>query len=386
MNHGEVTGWSLASGQLLRWCWRDGRFTRITSVTEPGDAGPLWVAPALCDLQINGYAGVDFQRDGVGEDDLLRAAVGLREAGCASFLLTLITDEWPRLLGRLRNLRRLRAVSPELQRAIVGWHVEGPFLSAEPGYRGAHDPLVMCDPTPAHVRELRAAAGEDPVLLTLDPARRGALAAIAEAVGLGMKVSLGHTNASSVVLKQALAAGATGFTHLGNGCPRELDRQDNILWRVLDLEGINVSLICDGIHVAPELFRLIHRVRAGRQIYYTTDAMSAAGSPPGRYRLGRLELEVGGDGVVRLPGTGNFAGSALRPDCGVARAAAMLAEPWREAWARLSLAPRRFLGLPDPLVVGQPATFCLLDESAACWRMVVEGEWMAPRLLDAGAS
>jgi N-acetylglucosamine-6-phosphate deacetylase len=301
------------------------------------------------DPQINGFAGVDFQRDGVTPAELVQAVQGLRTAGCRRFLLTLITDRWESLLTRLRHLRRLRAGSVQLRHAIAGWHLEGPFLSEKPGFHGAHDPTLMLDPTPAHIRDLREAAGDDLLLLTLAPERAGGIEAIELAVSLGVKVSLGHTDASAAILREAVSAGATGFTHLGNACPQQLDRHDNILWRVLDTAGLTVSLIPDQRHVSPALFRLIHRALPSDRIVYTTDAMAAAGASPGRYMLGRLELEVGEDRIVRQPGRTNFAGSALTPGEAVLNAATMLGVPWQETWSRMALNPARWLGLPvDP--------------------------------------
>ncbi len=359
MNDGEICARDFATRQPVRLRWQNGIITHTEPITSL-PAQDLWIAPPLFDLQVNGYGGIDFQRDGLTLDDLLSATRQLRTAGCARILVTLITDEWSSLTARLRHLRTLRSQSDELQSAIVGWHIEGPFLSAEPGFCGAHDPTVMLDPTAKHIRELRAITGTDPLLLTLAPERPGALEAIALAVSLGMKVSLGHTNASAEILRRAVEAGATGFTHLGNACPRELDRHDNIIWRVLDTPGLTVSLIPDGIHVSPALFRLVHRVLDPTWIYYTTDAMTAAGAPPGRYILGRLELEVGADQIVRQPGKTNFAGSALRPIDGNFRAAEMLNCPWQEVWERFSQTSAKFMGLQWGLDVGQPATFCVL--------------------------
>src|SRR5262249_23196398 len=153
------------------------------------------IAPGLFDLQINGYAGVDFQQDHVTLDQLLHAVRSLRSAGCPRFLLALITDEWTHLVARLSRLRSLRNRSDELKAAIAGWHIEGPFLSAEPGFHGAHNPTWMRDPAPELLHELRAAAGNDPVLLTIAPERAGALRAIEVAVSHGISVSLGHTDA-----------------------------------------------------------------------------------------------------------------------------------------------------------------------------------------------
>ena len=360
---GEVMARHYATGQPIRLEWKEGCISRIGLAPDGPD--DLWIAPALVDVQINGYGGVDFQQDNLSEEDLLSAGRQLRNDGCATWLLTLITDDWARLMARLRHLRKLRARSAELRSAIAGWHIEGPFLSAEPGFRGAHNPDVMCDPKPEHIRELREITENDPVLLTLAP-ERAAIACISLACSLGIKVSLGHTNASQEVLMQAVRAGATGFTHLGNGCPRELDRQDNILWRALEIPELTVSLIVDGVHVSPALFRLFHHVLRPESIFYTTDAMAAAGAPPGKYKIGRLELEVGEDQIVRLPGTRNFAGSALRPIDGVLRAAQMLGRPWQEVWPRFTAAPGRFMGLTaGELTVGAPARFCLLEEKKA---------------------
>ena len=383
-----------ATGRPVRVTWHEGTITALEETAEPPPK-EIWLAPPLVDLQINGYGGVDFQRDDVTLEELHQATSALRRDGCAHFLLTLITDEWPRLLARLKRFRKLRTRSEKLQKAIIGWHIEGPFLSEQPGFHGAHRPALMCDPTPQHMEELRAATGDDRVLLTMAPERHGALEAIAHATKLEMRVSLGHTDARAEILRQAVVAGATGFTHLANGCPRELDRHDNILWRVCETPGLTVSFIPDGHHVSPAPFRLLHRLlnqrAAGLQpageaflggefqelvsavpnfrplpvanwqhVYYTTDAMAAAGAGPGRYRLGPVEVEVGADQIVRQPGQTNFAGSALTPIAGVFRAAKMLNCPWQECWRTFSEAPAQFMGLENELRVGTKS-FCVFD-------------------------
>ena len=360
MSEGEIIARDFATGEPTRLRWRNGVITESAAATEaPKD---LWVAPGLVDLQINGFGGVDFQQDHLTAGDLLKATRALRAAGCTRFLLTLITDEWPKLTARLRHLRNVRAQSEELTTAIAGWHIEGPFLSSEPGFHGAHDPALMLRPTTKHIRELREITGDDPLLLTVAPERDGVLEAIASATKLGIKVSLGHTNASAEELALAVKVGATMFTHLGNGCPRELDRHDNILWRVFETPGLTAGLIPDRIHVSAPLFRLIHKAM-GDSVYYTTDAMAAAGGQPGLYSIGKLEVEVGADEIVRQPGKTNFAGSALRPVDGVFRAAEMLGCPWQEAWKRSAVVPAKLMGLPCGLEVGQPANFCVLRET-----------------------
>ena len=355
-----ICAWHYATRAPVRLRWQRGKITSLEAAKhEPPRS--LWLAPPLVDLQINGFGGIDFQQGDLSVADLLTATRKLRAGGCLRFLLTLITNDWPKIMARLRHLRGLREQSPELQGAIAGWHIEGPFLSAESGYCGAHDPALMRDPTPKQVHELRDVTGDDPLLITIAPERRNAIAVISLAASLGIRVSLGHTNAPRETLVQAVEAGASSFTHLGNACPQALDRHDNILWRVFETPRLKVSLIPDAMHVSPALFRLIHRVIHADSIYYVSDAMAAAGSPPGRYKLGPLEVEVGEDKLVRYPGRSNFAGSALEPFDGVFRAAQMLPCDWQEAWSRFSDIPARLIGLPAGLEVGGNADFCLVE-------------------------
>jgi N-acetylglucosamine-6-phosphate deacetylase len=363
MNSGELCARLVPTGVPVQVRWTDGLLSKIASVPDEV-AESRWVAPSLLDLQINGFAGVDFQQDELSESDLLRAVAGLRAAGCVRFLFTVTTDAWDTMMARFCRARALRVASPALTAAIAGWHFEGPFLSSESGFCGAHNPDRMLDPTVEHIRELRSLTGTDPVLVTLAPERKGALEAISLAVVLGMHVSLGHTNASAERLQQAVRAGASGFTHFGNACPQQLDRHDNILWRVLDTTGLTLSLIPDGIHVSPPLLRTVHRLVPDRGLYYTTDAVAPAGAPPGTYTVGEHRVAVGPDQIVRQPGCTSYAGSALEPIEGVCRAAAMLRRPWQSIWDLLSSNPARFMGWPQPLAIGQPANLCLLRVSS----------------------
>jgi len=376
MNEGKINAHYFGSGLPVRLRWRDGKIIRMESAP---DAPPnLWVAPTLFDLQINGYGGVDFHRTEWTTDELLSAARKLYIAGCTQYFATFITNRWPVMMAQLTAMKKMRAENAELQQAIAGWHIEGPFLSDQPGFCGAHNPAYMSDPQLEQIRELRELSGSDPVLLTLAPERKGAIEAIALATSLGIKVSLGHTNASAAQLADAVKAGATLFTHLGNGCPQQLDRHDNILWRVFETRGLTAGLIPDLNHVSPALFRIIHRQLGSEQIYYTTDAVSPAGAPPGEYKVGEMTLNVGSDQIVRQPGRTNFAGSALRPIDGVMRAAKALGCPWQDVWPRFSRIPRQLMGIAgelshasgavtSTLVLsgGGPANFCLLQTDDA---------------------
>lgn len=346
------------TGRSARLTCQDGRIAALVPLPT-GVAGLPVLLPPLVDIQVNGYRGVDFQRDDCTAAELERAAEGLAMAACGRFLLTLITNRWEIMLARLRHYQSLRAASPRLRRRLAGWHLEGPFMSPKPGFHGAHPPEHMIAPSAAKLRELKAIVGDEPTLLTMAPEWPEAPAAIREARALGFHVWLGHTDATVEQINAAIEAGAEGFTHLGNGCPGEMHRHDNIIFRVMDEPRLRASLIADRIHVSPVLFRILHQVLGPARICYTTDAMAAAGAGPGTYDLAGMKVEVGADGIVRQPGKSNYAGSSLAPIEGIRRAAAMLRQTPLDVWPFFSTQPADFVGLPPALVVGAPADFCL---------------------------
>ncbi|MBT5926803.1 MAG: N-acetylglucosamine-6-phosphate deacetylase, partial [Verrucomicrobia bacterium] len=283
-----ITGRHWQTGDWIRVEFDKKQIVRVEP-HEPEKTDEQWLAPGLLDLQINGYAGIDFQQPKISGEDLVTACKALTRDGCPRFFLTLITSPWTDMMRRLKHIKALRDSDPYLCDSIVGWHIEGPFLSDEPGYCGAHDVSSMEDPTPEKIRELRAITVADPTLLTMAPERNASIPVINEAKKLGICVSLGHTNADGATLLRAANAGASGFTHLGNACPQQLDRHDNLVFRALDSGDSVTGIIPDGIHVSPTLFRLFHKLIPNDHIYYTSDAMSAAGAVPGRYKIGSIE-------------------------------------------------------------------------------------------------
>jgi N-acetylglucosamine-6-phosphate deacetylase len=237
--------------------------------------------PGLFDFQVNGFAGVDFQSDALTATALRRAVDALAADGGSGIFLTLITAREDALCTRFRRIEEMRASDPVIARMVPGYHLEGPWLRAEPGYCGAHPLELMCAPTIAAFDKLQSAAGGRIKLVTLAPEWPGSADFISHLTQQGVHVSIGHSNASDVEIDAAIRAGAR--------------------------------------FVLQNLFRAKPRDR----VLFTTDAMSAAGAPPGRYALGTLEVAVGADGIVRGP-NGGFAGSSLTPQQGVKRIASFL--------------------------------------------------------------
>lgn len=303
-----------------------------------GTASSYLVGPALFDPQVNGYAGIDFQDPNVTAEGLEHAAEALRHDGCPHMLLTLVTATPAATLDQVRRIASFIAQSPHLASAILGFHLEGPFISADQAYAGAHPAELTLDPQWRLFARWQKAAGGRVRLVTLAPERDGALEFITQAARSGVAVSLGHTNAGSERLWAAAAAGASLFTHLGNGCPGMLARHDNIIQRALAVTDLQVLVIGDGIHVPPPALANLLRALGPARAVFTTDAMAAAGSPPGRYHIGGLAVVVGADRVVRNPSGAGLAGSALRPIDGLYNAirfGGLGADASWRAWTRL---------------------------------------------------
>ena len=307
------------------------------------------LAPALFDLQINGYAGVDFQDPELTENHLHNALDALQATGTRRLLLTLITDQLDALENKFRRLEKMRARSPFIAEMVCGYHLEGPWLSPEEGYRGAHPGELMCAPDLAAFKRLQEAAGGNIRLLTVAPEWPGSAEFIAAVASPRVIISLGHTNASEAQIDDAIRAGATMVTHLGNGCPVTLPRHDNVIQRLLARDELIACLIPDGAHIPPYALRNFFRAKPPGKVLLTTDAMAAAGAAPGRYRIGRLEVESR-DGVVRAPGSANLAGSCLTPAQGVANAARWLGIPVSEARAMFSKRVAEVFGIDLPMI------------------------------------
>ena len=264
------------------------------------------------DLQVNGYAGVDFNAPDLSHEEIRRACVALQRDGVAMVLATIITDEIGLMTDRLRRIARACACDELVAQVIVGLHVEGPFISPVDGYRGAH-PSRAVQAGSVEIAERLLDAGEGRVrLVTLAPECDPGLSVTRYLMEAGVRVAAGHTDASLGTLHAACDAGLSLFTHLGNGCPTLLPRHDNIVQRALALrDRLWLCFIADGAHVPFFALRnYLSLVGTGRAIV-VTDAMAAAGMGPGRFRLGQMEVEVGDDRVARQPGSLLLAGSAL---------------------------------------------------------------------------
>ncbi|HEV2295049.1 MAG TPA: hypothetical protein VGR35_14435 [Tepidisphaeraceae bacterium] len=268
--------------------------------------------PAFFDLQVNGYGGVDFNHDDLTAEQLHRACERLEADGVAGILATVITDDLQRMARRLSNLVRLREADPLAKRMIAGLHIEGPFISPMQGYRGAH-PADAIRPADADEMQLLLDAGAGLTrLVTLAPEQDAGAKVTKLLAAQDVRVSAGHTDASIEQLTASLDSGLTLFTHLGNGCPMQIHRHDNIVQRALSLsDRLTVMFIADGTHVPYVALRNYLRLTGIQRTVVVSDAIAPAGLGPGRYTLGRWDLLIGADMVARAPDGSHFVGSAI---------------------------------------------------------------------------
>jgi len=268
--------------------------------------------PGLFDLQVNGFGGIDFNGADLTADRVAEAFRRMRETGVTRCLPTLITSSFDQFAASARILARVADA------AFAGIHMEGPYVSPADGARGAHPLEHVAAASVDDFRRRQDAAEGRIVLVTLAPEVPGALPLVEYLVAAEVRVAIGHTAATPQQLGDAIAAGATLATHLGNGCPQMLPRHPNVIWELLAADAVLASVIADGHHLPAATVKTMVRAKSAERTILVTDAIAAAGCAPGRYTIGGVGCELGADGRVSLPGTPYLAGSSLTLDRAIA--------------------------------------------------------------------
>src|SRR4051812_12270411 len=334
---------------------------RIAAVGVAGNGGRGFAVPGFVDLQVNGFGGVDFlDADGAA---YRRAGEALLETGVTAYLPTLITSPEEQVLAAMQEVPVDEGARPR----ILGMHLEGPFLS--PNRLGTHEASARRDPDLELLDRLLDAG---PVrLMTLAPELYGADALIDRLLERGVSVSLGHTDATAAQANAAFDRGARSVTHLFNAMRPFLHRDPGIVGAALARDDVHVSIILDGIHLAPETARTVWRAAHGRMAL-VTDAIAAAPRADGPSSLGELDLEVH-EGAVRGP-DGVLAGSVLTMIEAVRNLHA-LGVRLEDAVCAATVAPARVLDDRElgRIDVGLPADVVVLNDRIEIERVIVAG-------------
>lgn len=351
-----------ATGEALSLTIDAGRITSVSRGDREPDAPLSWLAPSLFDLQLNGALGVAFNSATLTADEVQLVAKKCREHGIGGLCPTLITASFDELTHGFTTLRQLCEADPNLAKRLPGFHLEGPYISAEDGPRGAHPLPQVRKPDWDEFQALQEAAGGRIRLVTLAPEHDGAMAFIERLVASGVVVAIGHTAARGEQIREAVRAGVRLSTHLGNGAHAILPRHPNYIWEQLADDGLWASVIADGHHLPASVVKCIVRVKTPARVVLTSDASSLAGSPPGRYQAWGQDLEVTASGRVGVAGTPFLAGSGVFTDVCVCEVMKMAGVSLAEAIDMAALRPRELLGLPIPRIEeGADADLMLFD-------------------------
>ena len=351
---------------------------KIPSTATVIDNQDRIVVPGFIDMHIHGAAGHDLM-EGTAEA-ISAAGTFLARHGTTSYLATTVTATLDRTLHAARNLCDLIHASQSSHGATdkiagaqpVGIHFEGPFLNAKK--RGAHPVSQIRKPSVEIAEKILDAANDTARLFTLAPELEGALTVLEYVRGRGLKVGLGHSNATFEEAERAIAAGASHAVHVYNAMRPFAHRDSGIIGAILTDDRVTAELICDGVHVEASAVRLLVRSKGLSRIILVSDSSSGAGMPDGNYRLGNFTVHVAG-GVCRTV-EGNLAGSTITLDAAVRNLATFTGFTYQECLACATLNPARLLGLEKQkgvITAGADADLAILDRDYYVTQTYVRG-------------
>jgi N-acetylglucosamine-6-phosphate deacetylase len=338
MSKMKVTGVDVSSGAAVEVAF-ERAITVVDHLIRPLD-GAAFLTPGWIDLQVNGFAGVDYNSPLSSHEQIAHSIRAMFACGVTRFFPTVITGSRENMTAALHNLANARESIPDGE-AMEAFHLEGPYISPEDGPRGAHPARWVRQPDLAEFQHFQEAAGGNIRLVTLSPEWLDAPRFIEKIVEKGVVASIGHTRASASQIAEAVSAGATLSTHLGNGTDAVLPKHANYLWEQLAEDRLAASFIVDGFHLPPSFLNVALRAKGLERSLLVTDAVMPAGCDPGRYRLGEVDVELHPDGSVRLAGGTRLAGSALTMDRAIANVMRTAGVSLREAITLATRNPAR---------------------------------------------
>jgi len=339
------------------------------------DAGGNIIAPGFVDIHVHGSAGADVM-DATGEV-LEKMSAFFVTRGVTSFVATSLTAPDDKLLAVLQCARETIAGGGPTGAELLGVHQEGPFLNAE--QKGAHPPELLSCPTPDRYEPFLEYA-DVMRMMTLAPELDGAVRLIEDLRTAGIVASLGHSHGIARTISPGIDAGITHAVHCF--CNMSTLRRDKLkrvagaVETILHDDRVTTELIADGWHVGDALMSLAVKVKGPERVAFVTDAMMAAGMPPGRYVLGEVEAVVEG-GIARLPDWSAYASSVTTMDTCVRNGMKLMGLSLADAVRMATLTPATIIGVDDrkgSLTVGKDADIVIMDEDANILQTFARGK------------
>ena len=279
------------------------------------DSGLIMKTTGLVDLQVNGYKGTCFSNIAVKKTDVISACDEILATGVSAFLPTVITSHDTTYEHILPIFAEVFSMT-RFKETLPGLHIEGPFISMEPGAVGAHNPAWCKKPEIDSLKKLIDLSQGNIKLLTLAPELPGALPLTEFAVSQGIVVSSGHSLALSDTLADFASAGGSAITHFGNGLPNQINRHNNPMWGGLANDDLYAMIITDGHHLPPSIIKSVIRAKGVDKTIVVSDATYLAGCKPGKYSWNGDEVVLEKGGRIFKPSTQSLAGSSMMmPGC-----------------------------------------------------------------------
>ena len=318
--------------------------SRVQTVREVDAVNSnVWIAPALVDIQVNGFAGFDLNVATVTPEDVSAMVGALWRVGTGFLCPTVVTGSFDGISNSLRAIVEACKMDSLVAHSVLGIHLEGPYISAEDGPRGAHPLEHVREPDWDEFQRWQDIAEGQISMVTLAPEKNRAIPFIEKLVANGIVVALGHTDASADDIQAAIDAGARLSTHLGNGAHALIRRHPNYIWEQLGADELWASLIVDGHHLPPTVAKSMIRAKTLDRCILTSDAVALAGMEPGIYQFAAKSVELTADRCVRLVGTEYLAGSAIELARGIENSVRFAGITLEEAVSLATLQPTRLL-------------------------------------------
>lgn len=362
--HFTVKGLHYATGKPVSVEVKDGVIESVTETDELKDElNKLFISPGLIDNQINGYANVDFSGNELSSSGVIDAARAIWCDGVTTFLPTLITNSHENLIKNITILREALNMDEMVAGSIPGFHLEGPYLSPDEGYRGCHPVQYMRKPSWDEFMLYQKAAGGKIFLVTIAPEIEGAMDFIRLCTSHGIFTSIGHTASTTQQINEAVANGVRFSTHLGNGCANLIHRHNNPIWPQLANEMLTPSIIADGFHLLPEELKVFYKVKGPDNIILTSDVIYLAGMAPGKFTFLESEVVLTEDGMLKNVALNCLAGASFPLKTGVGNMVKYTGCSLGEAIDMASGNVAHYYGLSDrgSLSVGKRADFMLFE-------------------------
>jgi N-acetylglucosamine-6-phosphate deacetylase len=264
----------------------------------PRDAENLYISPGFIDNQINGFANVDFSGENLTVEGIVSATKAILKEGVTSFMPTLVTNSHENLINNFRILADACSQDKLVRSCCPGFHLEGPFISPEEGFRGCHAVQHIRKPSWKEFSEYQEASGGRIIQVTVAPEVEGAQEFIKKCTAEKIVIAIGHSNASAREIELAVENGARLSTHLGNGCANYIHRHNNPLWAQLADDRLTPSIIADGNHLLPEEIKVFLKTKGIDNIILTSDVIYLAGMAPGKYTFSGMDVLLKEDGML----------------------------------------------------------------------------------------